>query len=140
MRIEFDEVTDLPPEEVYEYFRSPHGWPELFTAFGRSIEGNDGWVHVPLRRSPFVLRAKVTSAEPYRRVAWTLRGFWSGSGEVRLLDLQDGTRVTGFENVSPPRILCWGGLLERGAEPRFGAVRESGWRRIRRGIIIPEQS
>lgn len=132
MNLEFDLVTDMPPEEVYAYFETPQNWPGLFTAFGAASETTNNWVKVPIRRSPFTLRTRVTMAVPPQKVAWGMRGFWSGRGEVRLEPIPGGTRITGFEKVSPPWLLGWGGLLERWAAPRFAAVWESGWRRIRR--------
>ena len=132
MRLEFDVVTDLMPEEVYSYFRTPHDWPRLFPAFGDAREYKDGWVRVPIRQSPFALTAKVTMARPHSCVAWTMRGFWRGRAEIRLTDLQDGTRITGFEQVASPRMLGWDRTIEHWAEPRFADVWESGWRRIRR--------
>ncbi len=135
MRLDFDIATDLAPGQVYEYFCTPNEWPRLFPAFGEAIELQDGWVKVPIRKSPFALIAKVTVAEPAQRVAWELRGFWKGRGEIQLQDLQDGTRLTGYEKVAPPRLLGWGGLLQRWAEPRFAAIWETGWRRIRREVI-----
>ena len=133
MNLDFDLLTDLSPKEVYACFETPIEWPGLFTAFGTATEGKDRWVHVPIRRSPFSLQARITTADPHVRVAWDLRGFWSGRGEVRIEAVPKGSRITGYEKVAPPRLFGWGGLLERWAEPRFAAVWESGWRRIRRG-------
>lgn len=132
MQLDFDLCTDLAPEEVYAFFRTPHDWPRLFNAFESAEERPDGWVRVPIRRSPFVLIAKNTAVEENRTVAWKLRGFWSGRGEIHLEAIPNGTRITGFEKVSPPRLLGWGGLWERWAAPSFSAVWESGWRQIRR--------
>jgi hypothetical protein len=132
MNLDFDLLTDLTPEEVYDYFKSPHEWPRLFPAFGPASDRKDRWVKVPIRRSPFSLTAQITTAAPYVKVTWDLRGFWKGRGEVRFDSIPGGTRITGCEKVTPPRLLGWGGLLERWAEPRFAAVWESGWRKIRR--------
>ncbi len=132
MRLEFDVITDHTPDQVYAYFETPHDWPRLFTAFETASDRKNGWVRVPLRGSPFSLIAKVTSREPNTAVTWDLNGFWNGHGEIQLEALPRGTRITGYEKVSPPRLLGWGGLLQRWAEPRFAAVWESGWRRIRR--------
>ena len=137
MRLEFDVVTDLTPAQVYDFFWTPHNWPRLFTAFDEATNYKDGWVRVPIRRSPFSLTAKVTKTKHNTHVAWKLHGFWEGRGEINLQDLQDGTRITGFEKVRPPRLLGWGGMLERWAEPRFAEVWESGWRRIRRTVRQP---
>ena len=131
MRLEFDVFTALPPEQVYDFFKTPLDWPRLFTAFGPATERNDGWTTVPIRRSPIPLIARITTDEP-QRVAWDLRGFWRGDGEVRFEDIARGTRVTGYEQIEVPRLLGLGRLIEKWAEPRFALVWESGWRRLRK--------
>lgn len=132
MQLDFDEVTNLTPAQVYEHFRTPLHWPDLFPAFGAATERRDGWVRVPLRSSPFRLTAKISNSTPGELVCWDIKGFWRGRGEIHLEDLQDGTRITGYEKICAPRLLGWGGWWERWAQPRFAAVWESGWRRIRR--------
>ncbi len=134
MRLEFDEVTDLSPDQVYDHFRTPHNWPSLFAAFGETTTRTDGWIRVPIRHSPFSLIAKIDSLEPGRTISWDLAGLWKGRGEISLEDIPDGTRITGYEEVCLPRLLGWGGLVERWAQPRFVAIWESGWRRIRRQV------
>jgi hypothetical protein len=132
VKVEFDLLTDLSLEEVYAFFRTPHDWPRLFTAFGHNTPEKNRWVKVPIARSPFALRARISTAVPHETVTWDLRGFWRGRGEIRLEPIPGGTRITGYEKVSPPRLLGWGGILERWAGPRFAAIWESGWRQIRR--------
>jgi hypothetical protein len=132
MHLEFDETFSISPATAYDYFKSPHDWPRLFGAFGTITDRGNGWLAVPLRRSPFPLIARTTIDEPAVRVAWDLRGFWSGDGEVRFEALGDGTRITGHETVNLPRLLGLRVLVERWAEPRFAAVWESGWRKLRR--------
>ena len=132
MRLEFDVTTRLSPEQVYDFFRTPADWPRLFPAFGQATTRGDGWFSIPMRRSPIPLIAKNTVAEPGKRMAWDLRGFWKGDGEVRFDAIATGTRVTGHEEVILPRLLGFGTLLERWTQPRFAAVWEGGWRRLRK--------
>jgi hypothetical protein len=132
MRLEFDVETRLPPAEVYDFFKTPADWPLLFPAFGEASRRDDGWFTVPIHRSPIPLVARNTVDEADRRVAWDLRGFWNGDGEVRFEATASGTRVTGHEEVNLPRLLGLGALLEKWAKPRFAAVWEGGWRRLRK--------
>jgi hypothetical protein len=132
MWLDFHVATRLPPEEVYDFFRTPADWPRLFSAFGDVSVRDDGWYTVPMHRSPIPLVAKNTADRPGERVAWDLRGFWKGDGEVRLEATATGTRVAGHEEVNLPRLLGLGALLDKWAEPRFAAVWESGWRRLRK--------
>ena len=132
MRLDFDVVTRLPPDDVYDYFRTPTDWPRLFPAFRQASPRKDGWIEVPMHKSPIPLIARNTVDEPGRRVAWDLAGFWKGDGEVRFEPTPTGTRVTGHEEIYLPRLLGLGRLLEMWAEPRFAAVWEGGWRRLRR--------
>lgn len=131
MRLEFDVATRLAPDQVYAFFETPADWPRLFPAFREARAAGDGWTKVPMHRSPIPLVARNVADEPGRRVAWDLRGFWKGDGEVRLAATSDGTRVTGHEEINLPRLLGLGTLIERWAEPRFAAVWEGGWRRLR---------
>ncbi len=131
MRIDYDLITTLSAEDAYDIFRTPANWPRLFTAFGEPATARNGWVRVPIRRSPFALKAKVTTAEPFGLVAWQIRGFWHGHGEVHIERADAGTRIRGYEKITPPRMLGWSGLIQRWAQPRFEAVWESGWRQIR---------
>ena len=131
MRLEFDIDTRLPPELVYEFFATPSDWSRLFPAFGEAQRRKDGWFRVPMHRSPIPLIARNTINQPARRVAWALAGFWKGDGEVRFEQTTAGTHITGHEQVDLPRWLGLGTWLERWAEPRFAALWESGWRRLR---------
>lgn len=132
MRLDFDVATRLSPEQVYAFFKTPADWPRLFPAFGEVSVRDDGWFTVPMHRSPVPLIAKNTVDDPGRRVAWDLRGLWKGDGEVRFELTGDGTRVTGHEEVTLPRLLGLGSQLEKWAQPRFAAVWEGGWRRLRK--------
>jgi hypothetical protein len=132
MRLEFEVETRLPPEQIYAFFKTPADWPRLFPAFGEATVRDDGLYRVPMHRSPIPLVAGNTTNEPGRKVAWDLVGFWKGDGEVRFEATAAGTRVTGHEEISLPRLLGLGSLLERWAEPRVAAVWEGGWRRLRR--------
>ena len=131
MRLEFDVETRLPPERIYDFFETPADWPQLFPAFGEASRRDDGWFNVPMHRSPLPLVARNTADEPGRRVAWDLAGFWKGDGEVRFEKTATGTRITGHEEINLPRLLGLGTLIEKWAEPRFAAVWEGGWRRLR---------
>ena len=131
MRLEFDVSTALPQEQVHDFFKTPSDWPRLFTAFRPATRRKDGWTTVPIRRSPIPLVARITVDEP-GRIAWDLRGFWKGDGEVRFEDVANGTQVTGYEQIDLPRLLGLGRLIGKWAEPRFALVWESGWRRLRK--------
>jgi hypothetical protein len=126
MRLEFDVPTALPPEQVHDFFKTPLDWPRLFTAFRPAEARDDDWTTVPIRRLPLPLIARITTDEP-DRVAWDLRGFWQGDGEVRFHGSAEGTRVTGHEEIDVPHLLGIGRLIEKWAEPRFALVWESGW-------------
>ncbi|MEN8233746.1 MAG: SRPBCC family protein [Actinomycetota bacterium] len=132
MHLEFDETFDLPPAEIYDYFKTPQDWGRLYGAFGDVTDRGDGWFAVPMRRSPFPLVAKMTVTEPETEAAWDFKGFWKGHGEVHLEAIDGGTRVTGYETVTIPRLLGLGPLLEKRLEPFLVAVWESGWRRLRK--------
>jgi hypothetical protein len=132
MHFEFDETIPLPPGAVYDDFKTPQDWVRLFGAFGEVTDRGGGWFAVPMRRSPFPLVARMTVTEPDTRAAWDLRGFWKGDGEIRLEAVGDGTRLTGHETVNIPRLMGIGSLLVKRIEPRFVAVWESGWKRLRR--------
>lgn len=133
MLIEFDQEFELPVEAVYTYFRTPADWPRLYGSFGAVEDRGDGWFAVPLRRFPFPLVAKVTAAEPLRRVRWTFRDFWRGEGEVRFTPTHHGTRVQGYERIAMPALLGFGRVIEKAfLEARFEAVWDYGWRRLRR--------
>ena len=59
MHLEFDETFDLPPAEIYDYFKTPQDWVRLYGAFGDVTDRGDGWFAVPMRRSPFPLVTKL---------------------------------------------------------------------------------
>jgi hypothetical protein len=132
MHFEFDETVQLSPDVVYDYFKTPRDWVRLYGAFGEIKDRGDGWFAVPMRRSPFPLVARMTVTEPDTQAAWDFKGFWKGHGEVHLATIDGGTRVTGHETVTIPRLLGLGPLLEKRIEPQFVAVWESGWKRLRR--------
>jgi hypothetical protein len=132
MHFEFDETIQLPPDAVYDYFKTPRDWVRLYGAFGEVTDRGDGWFAVPMRRSPFPLIARMTVTEPDTRAAWDLRGFWKGHGDIHLEAVGDGTRIAGHETVNIPRMLGLGPLLEKRIEPQFVAVWESGWKRLRK--------
>lgn len=132
MHIEFNETTTLSPGEVYDYMKTPADWPRLFGAFGEVTERGGGWFAVPMRRSPIPLVTRITIAEPDQHAAWEFRGFWKGTGEVRLEAIEGGTLLTGYETIHLPGPFGLGRLLEKLIEPRFVAVWESGWRKLHR--------
>ncbi len=132
MHFEFDEMIQLPPDVIYDYFKTPQDWVRLYGVAGEVKDRSDGWFAVPMRRSPFPLVARMTVTEPDTRAAWDLRGFWKGHGDIHLEAVGDSTRITGHETVNIPRMLGLGPLLEKRIEPQFVAVWESGWKRLRR--------
>ncbi|MDJ0924043.1 MAG: SRPBCC family protein [Acidimicrobiia bacterium] len=132
MQLEFREEIPLSPAEIYGFMRSPRDWTRLYGSFGEIEDRGDGWYAVPLRRSPFPLVARIVEDVPEQRVAWELSGFWRGHGEINLEPGEHGTRITGQETVRIPNLLGIGRVLEaRFFEPRFRAIWESGWRRLR---------
>ena len=131
MHIEFDETVQLPADAVYDYFKTPRDWVRLYGVAGEVTDRGDGWFAVPMRRSPFPLVARMTVTVPDTRAAWDLRGFWRGRGEINLEAVGDGTRIPRHETVNIPRLLGLGPLLEKRIEPRFVAMWESGWKRLR---------
>ena len=131
MHLEFDETFDLLPAEIYDYFKTPQDWVRLYGAFGDVTDRGDGWFAVQMRRSPFPLVTKMTVTEPETEAAWDFKGFWKGHAEVHLEAIDGGSRVTGYETVTIPRLFGLGPLLEKRLEPFFVAVWESGWRRLR---------
>ena len=132
MLIEFDEHFDLSADQVYPYLRSPQDWPRLYGAFGDVEDRGDGWYAVPLRAFPFPLVAKMTKDEPNKRVAWTFKGFWRGSGEVSFVPTDHGVRIQGYEEISVRVLPVLSVVLEHFfLERRFRRVWASGWRRLR---------
>lgn len=130
MHLDFDEEFPVSIENVYRYVQTPQAWPELWSAFTKVTGPVDGWHRVWVRRTPFPLVVKITSDEPLRRVSWDLRGFWKGHGELRFEAAEAGTRILGYETITLPVIAR---PLEGILNPRFAAVWEGGWRRLRRG-------
>lgn len=134
MRIDFDELVDADVDTVYAYMRSPQDWTRLYGSFGDTVDRGDGWVAIPLRRFPFPLVARITSLEEPGKVTWELRGFFKGTGEVRISPQRSGTQIRGFEEVAIPRMLGIGNILEQHyLEPRFRRLWAGGWRRLRHG-------
>ncbi|MFA9565875.1 MAG: SRPBCC family protein [Acidimicrobiales bacterium] len=129
MRLDFDEHLPVPPEAVFDYFRSPADWPRLYGAFGEVRDLGHGWVAVPLAGEYPDLEARLTSLELDRHAAWDLRGTFAGRGRVDLTPDGEGTRVTGFEEVDVA------GLDDPETEERirsgFAAIWQSGWDRLR---------
>lgn len=132
MLLEFDETVPVDPMTVYSYFRTPGDWTRLYGAFGDVEDRGDGWYAVPLYRFPFPLVARITRDEPQEHVAWEMKGFFRGTGEVRLQSEGSGTRIEGYEGLSIPSVPGLSPMLERRVlEPRFQKVWASGWRRLR---------
>lgn len=130
---EFNEEIPLSAAEIYAFMRTPADWTRLYGSFGDVADRGDGWHAVPLRRFPFPLVARIVEDVPERKVAWEFRGFWRGTGGVELATTATGTLVTGYEDISIPRLAGLGRPIERRYfEPRFRAVWDSGWRRLRR--------
>jgi hypothetical protein len=133
MRVEFSEEIPVSPAKVYSFLRTPREWPRLYGSFGEVEDRGHGWYAVPLQGSPFPLVARIVEDVPARRVVWELSGFWRGHGEVHLAPSPIGTLVTGQETVQIPHLLGIGPILERRVlQPRFQAIWNSGWRRLRR--------
>ena len=130
---EFNEEIPLPAKEIYAFMQTPADWTRLYGSFGDVVDRGDGWHAVPLRRFPFPLIARIVEDVPHQRVAWEFRGFWRGTGAINLEPTAAGTRVTGYEDISIPRLAGLGRLVERRyLDRRFRAVWDSGWRRLRR--------
>jgi hypothetical protein len=132
MLVEFDEEFAVSVEDAYAYFRSPADWPRLFGAFGDVEDRGGGWHAVPLRGFPLPLVARVTTAEPLKRVRWEFGGFWQGEGQVSFAPTSRGVLIRGYERISLRPLLWLAPLVERLLlEKRFKKVWESGWRRLR---------
>ncbi len=133
MIITFNERFALPAGEVYAYFRTPADWPRLFGMAGDTKDLGDGWYAVALKNFPFPLVAKNTDQEPDRLARWVFRGFWRGRGEVRFIEVDDGVRVEGFEEIAVRPLLFLSPVVERlFLERAFRAVWEIGWHRLRK--------
>ncbi len=131
MRIDFDEQVPVPPAVAFDYLRSPTEWPRLYGAFGEVRDLGEGWYAVPMAGAGADLEARVTSLEQDRHAAWDLRGVFAGKGEVNLVPSEDGTRITGFEEITvagvdDPEILA---TMTRA----FEAIWQMGWDRLRSG-------
>jgi hypothetical protein len=138
MLIEFDEHFDLRAEEVYPYFRSPRNWPRLYGSFGDVEDRGGGWFAVPLRGFPFPLVAKMTRDEPNRRVSWTFKGFWRGTGDIAFVPTSGGVTIRGYERISVRLLACASSIAERlFLERRFRQVWAYGWRRLRKQAEEP---
>ena len=133
MRLEFDEHFDLPPEDVYSYFRTPADWVRLYGFAGPVEEREGGWWAVPLRHFPFPLVARITMDRPGERVEWVFGGVWRGAGGIHFTATKDGVRVEGYETIGLRWLPGISRLLEKAfMEERFRAVWARGWRRLRR--------
>ena len=133
MYYEFNEEIPLPPDAIYTFMRTPVDWTRLYGSFGEVIDRGDGWYAVPLKHFPFPLVARIVENIPDHKVSWEFRGFWRGTGGVDLEPIAAGTIVTGYEDISIPRLAGLGPLIERRyLDRRFRAVWDSGWRRLRR--------
>lgn len=131
MRIEFNETLSADPTTVFGYMRTPQDWTRLYGAFGRIRDQGDGWIAIPMRRFPFPLIARITELHEPHYVAWDLRGFFNGRGEVRVRPQEGGSVVEGFEEAAIPRLLGLGLVLEkRLLEARFRKLWAGGWRRL----------
>ena len=100
MRIDFDEEVPVPPDVVFDYLRAPTEWPRLYGAFGEVRDLGKGWYAVPMAGARADLEARVTHLELNQRAAWELRGAFPGKGEVNLARCENGTRITGFEEIN----------------------------------------
>ncbi len=133
MVIRFRKEFALPSEQVFAYFKSPADWVGLFGFAGAPRDRGNGWWAVPLKRFPFPLVARNTQLEENRLARWEFRGFWRGTGEVRLTDTATGVLIEGFEQISVRwlgilSVLAEKLILERG----FRGVWEFGWHRLRK--------
>ena len=131
MRIDFNETLAADPATVYSYMKTPHDWTRLYGSFGDVVPRADGWTTVPLRRLPFPLIARITDMQEPDYVAWDLKGFFTGRGEVRVRPADGGSVVVGFEEVAIPSLLGFGRWLERRFfEARFQRLWAGGWKRL----------
>jgi hypothetical protein len=131
MRVEFNKTLSAGPATVYGYMKSPHDWTRLYGSFGEIVDRGNGWMAIPLRRFPFPLIARISQHHEPDYVAWELRGFFTGRGEVRIRPEGDGSVAQGFEEASIPSLLGLGPMLERRfLEARFLRLWAGGWRRL----------
>ena len=133
MIIRFRETFALSATEVYAYFRSPADWVRLYGFAGAVRERGDGWYAVPLKGFPVPLVARITTAEPPRRVNWQFRGFWKGDGEIRIEEFLGGVVVEGHERLAVRWLWFLSPLVERHfMERAFRHVWQLGWERLRK--------
>lgn len=133
MIIRFRETFALPAADVYAYFRSPADWVRLYGFAGAVRERGDGWYAVPLKDFPFPLVARITAAEPSRRVSWQFRGFWKGDGEIRIEEFLGGVVVEGHERLAVRWLWQLSPFVERHfLERAFRSVWQIGWERLRK--------
>jgi hypothetical protein len=141
MIVRFRHEFDLPPGEVYAYFRSPADWPRLFGLADDVKDQGEGWFAVPLHRFPFPLVARNTANDPNRRVCWEFRGFWRGRGEVRFSEAAGGVAVEGYEEIAVRWLFFLSPVIERlFLKRRFEAVWDIGWHRLRKGAAARREA
>ncbi len=129
MRIDFDEEVPVPPEVVFDYLRAPTEWPRLYGAYGEVRDLGKGWYAVPLAGSRSDLEARLTHLELDRLVAWELRGEYPGKAEVKLAHCEEGTRITGFEEIDVMETLDADEVAELCRA--FEAIWQKGWDSLR---------
>ena len=133
MIVRFDETVPLPPEVVYDSFRTPADWTRYFGFPGGARSLGDGWYSVPLENFPFPLVARNIEEDPPRRVRWVFRGFWKGEGEVRITSIGEGSLVEGYERVSVRPLSLLSPIVEKLLLERvFKAIWAVGWHRMRK--------
>ena len=136
MRVAFRETFCLPVEEAFGYFPTPHDWVRLFGFAGHVSDRGDGWYAVPLKRFPLPLVTRVDEVVPNKRVHWVFRGFWRGEGDVNFERVDEGVMISGFEDISIPKLFGIGPWVERRYLQRsFERLWESGWRRLRKQAV-----
>jgi len=141
MIIRFKHEFELPPPEVYAYFRTPADWTRLFGLASDVRDYGDGWFAVPLKHFPFPLVARNIENEPNKRVRWVFRGFWRGRGEVCFSATSSGVVVEGYEEIAVRWLFFVSPLIERMfLERRFNAIWETGWHRLRRRASAGKQA
>ncbi len=130
MRVDFDETVPVPPDEAYDYLRSPTEWPRLYGDFGDVRDLGDGWFAVALPGDRPDLEAWMTANRPNTHAAWDLRGVFAGRGEVHLEPAGEGTRITGFEEIDVSAFEGDDDLLAQ-LDREFRAIWQFGWNRLR---------
>jgi len=141
MIIRFKHEFDLPPGEVYDYFRTPADWTRLFGLASDVKDYGDGWFAVPLKGFPFPLVARNTENDPNELVRWVFRGFWRGRGEVRFSTAAGGVIVEGYEEIAVRWLFFLSPLVERlFLERRFHAIWDIGWHRLRKRVALRQDA